>query len=299
MRAPLCDRAAAYRPSYDEGMAHSLPSIAILGAGSMGGAILQGLLASGRASRVTVTNRTRAKAEALTDAAASADLESIALEVEPEGNARAAASADIVLIGVKPGMVPGLLDEIAPHLRPGARVVSLAAGITIATFEAHLPAGAIVLRSMPNTPAVVGKAVTGLAPGSVATPEDVATVRAVFETCGAVIEVGEEQIDALSTISGSGPAYVFLLVEELTKAAVAKGFGEADARLMAEQTFIGAAALLDATGEDPAELRRRVTSPKGTTERAVAVLQDADLAGVFGRATDAALERAKELAAGC
>ncbi|WP_435527459.1 pyrroline-5-carboxylate reductase [Microbacterium aurantiacum] len=281
-------------------MAHSLPSIAILGAGSMGGAILQGLLASGRASRVTVTNRTRAKAEALTDAAASAsaELESIALEVEPEGNARAAASADIVLIGVKPGMVPDLLDEIAPHLRPGARVVSLAAGVTIATFEAHLPAGAIVLRSMPNTPAVVGKAVTGLAPGSAAAPDDVATVRAVFETCGAVIEVGEEQIDALSTISGSGPAYVFLLVEELTKAAVAKGFGEADARLMAEQTFIGAAALLDATGEDPAELRRRVTSPKGTTERAVAVLQDADLAGVFGRAMDAALVRAKELAAG-
>ena len=281
-------------------MADSLPSIAILGAGSMGGAILQGLLASGRASRVTVTNRTRAKAEALTDAAAgaSADLESIALEDEPAGNARAAASADIVLIGVKPGMVPDLLDEIAPHLRPGARVVSLAAGVTIATFEAHLPAGAIVLRSMPNTPAVVGKAVTGLAPGSAATPEDVATVRAVFGTCGAVIEVGEEQIDALSTISGSGPAYVFLLVEELTKAAVAKGFGEADARLMAEQTFIGAAALLDATGEDPGELRRRVTSPKGTTERAVAVLQDADLAGVFGRATDAALVRAKELAAG-
>ncbi|MEV8271915.1 pyrroline-5-carboxylate reductase [Microbacterium sp. NPDC077184] len=281
-------------------MADSLPSIAILGAGSMGGAILQGLLASGRASRVTVTNRTSAKAEALTDAAASASvgLESIALETEPEGNARAAASADIVLIGVKPGMVPDLLDEIAPHLRPGARVVSLAAGVTIATFEAHLPAGAVVLRSMPNTPAVVGKAVTGLAPGSGATPEDVATVRAVFETCGAVIEVGEEQIDALSTISGSGPAYVFLLVEELTKAAVAKGFGEADARLMAEQTFIGAAALLDATGEDPAELRRRVTSPKGTTERAVAVLQDADLAEIFGRATDAALARAKELAAG-
>lgn len=281
-------------------MADSLPSIAILGAGSMGGAILQGLLASGRASRVTVTNRTRAKAEALTDAAAAvpAQLESLALEVEPEGNARAAASADIILIGVKPGMVPDLLDEIAPHLRPGARVVSLAAGVTIATFEAHLPAGAVVLRSMPNTPAVVGKAVTGLAPGSAASQEDVATVRALFETCGAVIEVGEEQIDALSTISGSGPAYVFLLIEELTKAAVAKGFGAADARLMAEQTFIGAAALLDATAEDPAELRRRVTSPKGTTERAVEVLQDAGLAEVFGRATDAALARAKELAAG-
>ena len=106
----------------------------------------------------------------------------------------------------------------------------------------------------------------------------------------------ESQIDALSTISGSGPAYVFLLIEALTEAAVGKGFTEAEARLMAEQTFIGAAALLEASGEDPAELRRRVTSPKGTTERAVAVLQAAHLDGVFAEATDAALARARELA---
>jgi pyrroline-5-carboxylate reductase len=113
-----------------------------------------------------------------------------------------------------------------------------------------------------------------------------------------VIEVPEAQIDALSTISGSGPAYVYLLMEELTKAAIGKGFAEAEARAMVEQTFIGAAYLLEATEEDPAELRRRVTSPKGTTERAVAVLEKAQLDGVFAEATDAALARAKELAAG-
>ncbi|GLJ80988.1 pyrroline-5-carboxylate reductase [Microbacterium imperiale] len=274
----------------------ALPPIAILGAGSMGGAILSGLVASGAAAGgVTVTNRSVAKAAELADLAG---VRSIALADSPSGNTDAAAAADIVLIGVKPAMVPDLLREIAPVLRPRTVVVSLAAGVTIDTFAGILGAQQPVIRSMPNTPAVVGKAVTGLAAGPAASADDMALVRALFETCGVVVEVPEEQIDALSTISGSGPAYVFLLIEQLTRAAVGHGFGETEARLMAEQTFIGAAALLDATGEDPAELRRRVTSPKGTTERAIAVLQDAHLDEVFSRATDAALARARELAAG-
>lgn len=261
----------------------------------MGGAILQGVAASGLASAIIATNRSAERAAGL---AALDGVTSIALEEQPEGNTDAVAAAEIVLIGVKPHMVPDLLREIAPALRPGTIVVSIAAGVTIATFEDILGAAIPVVRSMPNTPAFVGKAATGLAAGSTASADDVAVVRALFETCGAVIEVPESQIDALSTISGSGPAYVFLLIEELTKAAVGKGFDEAEARLMSEQTFIGAAALLAASGEDPAELRRRVTSPKGTTERAVAVLQEAHLDEVFARATDAALARARELAAG-
>jgi pyrroline-5-carboxylate reductase len=274
----------------------ALPPIAIIGAGSMGGAVLHGLVRSGQAAAgVTVTNRTRAKAEELDGLAG---VISMALEERPDANARAAASADVVLIGVKPAMVPGLLGELAPHLRAGTVVVSLAAGVPISTFENILGPDIAVIRSIPNTPAVVGAAVTGLAPGTTATPEDVAGVRALFETVGSVIEVPEDQIDALSTISGSGPAYFFLLVEEFTEAARGKGFSEAEARLMAEQTFIGAAALLQASADDPAELRRRVTSPKGTTERAIAVLQDARLDDVFARATDAALARARELAAG-
>ena len=192
-----------------------------------------------------MTNRTRAKADAL---AGLDGVTSIALEERPNGNAEAAASARIVLIGVKPAMVPDLLVELAPHLAPGTVVVSLAAGVTIATFESLLGPDVAVLRSMPNTPAVVGAAVTGLAAGTTATPDDVAVVRALFETVGTVIEVPESQIDALSTISGSGPAYFFLLVEEFTKAAVGKGFDRAEARLMAEQTFIGAAALLRGVG---------------------------------------------------
>ncbi|KZE88731.1 pyrroline-5-carboxylate reductase [Microbacterium sp. TNHR37B] len=272
-----------------------LPSIAILGAGSMGGAIAQGLSRSGEASRVVATNRTAARASSL---AGLDGVVSVALEGTPAGNTDAAAAADIVLIGVKPLMVPDLLREIAPVLRPGTILVSLAAGVTIATFEGIVGDGVPVVRSMPNTPAVVGKAVTGLAAGSSVSADEMALVRRLFETCGAVIEVAEDQIDALSTISGSGPAYVFLLIEELTEAARGKGFSEEDARMMSEQTFIGAAALLEATGEDPAELRRQVTSPKGTTERAVGVLQGANLSGLFAEATDAALARARELAAG-
>lgn len=262
----------------------------------MGGAILHGLVASGLAEGgVTATNRSIAKAAEL------ADLEgvtSVALEARPAGNTEAAASADIVLVGVKPAMVPDLLDEIAPHLRQGAVVVSLAAGVTLDTFARHLGEDVAVIRSMPNTPSLVGKGVTGLAAGASASADDVAVVRALFETVGAVVEVPESQIDALSTISGSGPAYVFLLAEQFTAAAERMGFDHDRARLLAEQTFIGAAALMAASDDEPAELRRRVTSPKGTTERAVAVLQDADLASTFTTAAEAALARAKELAAG-
>ncbi|UYK40576.1 pyrroline-5-carboxylate reductase [Microbacterium terricola] len=274
----------------------ALPSIAILGAGSMGGAILHGLVTSGLAGAgLTATNRSAAKAAELADLAG---VTSVALEEHPDANTAAAASADIVLIGVKPAMVPDLLREIAAVLRPGTLVVSLAAGVTISTFEGILGAEIPVLRSMPNTPALVGRAVTGLAASASTSEADLALVQRLFQTVGTVITVDESQIDALSTISGSGPAYVYFLIEEFAKAAVDKGFTEEQARLMTEQTLIGAAALLEASGEEPAELRRRVTSPKGTTERAIGVLEKARLEGIFTEATDAALARAKELAAG-
>ena len=277
-------------------MVESLPALAFLGAGSMGGAILQGVVASGVpvTGGIVATNRTREKADAL---ASLPGVTSLALDENPAGNVEAVGAARLVLIGVKPAMVPDLLREIAPALRDDAIVVSLAAGVTLATFTEQLGERARSIRAMPNTPATVGRAVTGLAAGPAATADDMALVRALFEKVGAVIEVPESKIDALSTVSGSGPAYVFLLIEKLTEAARGMGFADADARLMVEQTFIGATALLEASGEDPAELRRRVTSPKGTTERAVAVLQDAALEKVFAEATAAALARARELAA--
>lgn len=275
----------------------TLPTIAMLGAGSMGRAILSGLLAPGVsvAGGVRVTNRSAARAAELAD---TAGVTAFATDDDPEANGRAVEGAGIVIVAVKPAMVPDLLREIASSLTPGAVVVSVAAGVTIATFESLLPDSVSVVRSMPNTPAVVGKAVTGISAGTRTEPEDLALVRSLFETVGQVVEVPESQLDALSTISGSGPAYVFLLIEALTDAAVAKGFTPEQAAILVNGTFLGASELLAASDDDPAELRRRVTSPKGTTERAIAVLQEADLPALFTRATDAALARARELAAG-
>ena len=272
----------------------TLPSIAILGTGSMGGAILSGLVKPNVTvdGGIRVTNRTAAKASALSRAG----VESFALEEIPDANVEAVSGSRIVLIGVKPAMVPDLLREIAPVLAQDAIVVSVAAGVTIATMEA-LVSGS-VLRAMPNTPAIVGRGVTGLAAGTRSTAEDFALVRTLFETVGTVLEVPEEKIDALSTISGSGPAYVFYLIEELSRTAVGLGFTAEEAAVMVNGTFLGASELLASSDVDPAELRRRVTSPKGTTERAIAVLESGDLKELFDRATSAALERAKELAKG-
>ncbi|MFJ3393867.1 pyrroline-5-carboxylate reductase [Leifsonia aquatica] len=275
----------------------TLPTIAMLGAGSMGRAILSGLLAPGVSvvGGVRVTNRSAARAAELAD---TPGVTAFATDDDPEANRRAVEGAEIVIVAVKPAMVPDLLREIADSLAPGAVVVSVAAGVTVATFESLLPDSVSVVRSMPNTPAVVGKAVTGISAGTRTEPEDLALVRSLFETVGQVVEVPESQLDALSTISGSGPAYVFLLIEALTDAAVAKGFTPEQAAILVNGTFLGASTMLAASDDDPAELRRRVTSPKGTTERAIAVLAEADLPALFARATDAALARARELAAG-
>ena len=274
-------------------MTVSLPQIAILGAGSMGGAILTGLLAPEvRTDGITVTNRTEAKAAVVRHEG----VVSLALESDPDATATALRGARLVLLGVKPAMVPDLLRDIRDLLEPDALVVSVAAGVTIATMEALVPQ--VVFRSMPNTPSVVRLGVTGVAAGGRASADDASLVRRLFETVGAVIELPESQIDALSTISGSGPAYVFYLIEQLTATARHLGFDEEQARLMVEQTFRGASELLAASDAGPAELRRRVTSPKGTTERAIGVLESAELTALFDRATAAALARAAELARG-
>jgi pyrroline-5-carboxylate reductase len=271
----------------------SLPPITILGTGSMGSAILAGLTQPDVSvdGRIRVTNRSIEKAGPLESAA----VESFALVETPAANRLAVKGARLVLIGVKPAMVPDLLREIADDLEPDAIVVSVAAAVTIATMESFVTGS--VLRAMPNTPAVVGRAVTGLAGGSRASREDMNLVRSLFETVGTVLEVPEDKIDALSTISGSGPAYVFYFIEELTRTAIGMGFTADEAAIMVNGTFLGAAELLVSSDVAPDELRRRVTSPKGTTERAIAVLQSADLKDLFDRATAAALARARELAA--
>jgi pyrroline-5-carboxylate reductase len=254
----------------------TLPSIAFLGAGSMAKAVLAGLLKPGVTvdGGIRATNRSAAKAAEL---AHTQGVTAWATETEPNANRLAVSGAGIVIVAVKPPMVPDLLREIADSLAPGTLVVSVAAGVTVATFESLLPASVGVIRSMPNTPAVVGMAVTGLSAGTRSTAEQMALATALFETVGEVLVVPEEQIDALSTISGSGPAYVFYLIEQLTLSAIDKGFTPEQAATMVNGTFLGASALLAVSDRTPGELRRQVTSPKGTTERAVQQLETGDL----------------------
>ena len=275
----------------------TLPTIAMLGAGSMARAILAGLLAPHVSvdGPVRVTNRSA-------ENAASFDTEprvqAWATATDPQANLAAVAGAQIVLVAVKPAMVPDLLDEISPALDPGAIVVSVAAGVTTATMEAHLPEHVSVIRTMPNTPSKVGLGVTGIAAGSRSTTEQLELICSMFSTVGEVIVLPEGKIDALGSISGSGPAYVFYFIEQLTKVAMDHGFTADQAQKMVQGTFRGAVELLAQSGEEPQELRRQVTSPKGSTERAIAVFEEEDIKDILLKATQAAIARSEEMARG-
>ena len=271
-------------------------SVAILGAGSMGTAILAGLLKSGL-DPATVTT-TVAKVESADAIAKKYGVTAYSTEYQPRANLLAATDAKLILLAVKPAKIADLLKEIHDSVSPDALVVSVAAGITTHTIESHLPKGVGVVRAMPNTPAIISKAVTGVAAGKSASAEQVAEAVKLFATVGKVVEIDESQIDALSTISGSCPAYVFFMIEAFTKAAIAQGFTAAQAKQLVEQTFLGSTLLLEHTHGDPAELRRQVTSPNGTTMKAIAVLESNGLDKIFIDATSAALARAKEIAEG-
>jgi pyrroline-5-carboxylate reductase len=270
--------------------------IAILGSGSMGTAILSGLLASGfDAAKVTITTKSSESADKLAD---ELGVNAISLADKETANQDAVAGADLVLVAVKPAYVVEVLKEVSANLAPDALVISVAAGITTASMEVAVPEGVAVVRAMPNTPAIVGRAVTGVSTGSRVSDAQLETALDLFETVGRVVVLPEEQIDALSTISGSGPAYVFYLIEQLTLAAQEMGFDEEVAAMLVEETFSGATELLSASHQSPETLRKQVTSPNGTTMQAVTVLENAQLAELFAKATKAALARAKEIAAG-
>ena len=272
-------------------MVTKLPRIAILGTGNMGGAILQGLTQPGVSSEsIRATTRSESSASKIRATGIAAE----SLEAEPSANSVVVGDADIIVLAVKPAQIAGLLGAIAPSAKPEAIMVSVAAGITLATMEEAWP-GAVV-RTMPNTPAQVGLGVTGIARGSRVSDEALALVRAMCETFGTVIEVGESEINALSSISGSGPAYVYFLMERFIEIAQERGFSDEAASLMVEGTFRGAAELLARSGESPQTLREAVTSPAGTTAAALGVFGDADIAGIIRAATTAAIARAEDMA---
>lgn len=267
--------------------------IAILGAGSMGGAILSGLIAAGIAPEsISVSTATAASAEALE---AKFSIPTFSLENSASANRDAAQGKNILLIGVKPGKVLETLKEIKDTVKDGALIVSVAAGITTVAMEQAIGSRVSVIRAMPNTPSIVGHGVTGVAKGKSATDAHLEVAKQLFETVGQVLIVDEDKINALSTISGSGPAYVFYFAEKLMVAAQEMGFSEQEANLMVRATFLGSATLLAASEHTPRQLRDQVTSPNGTTMQATAKFDDAQVEKLFIEATQAALARAIEI----
>ncbi|NCT91675.1 pyrroline-5-carboxylate reductase [Cellulomonas sp. APG4] len=265
-----------------------MPRVAVLGGGVMGEAIVASVLRAGVAvDDVSVAEPSAARATELA--------ERYGVRAADPG-AKVAGRADVVVLAVKPKDVPSVLAEIAPALRPGTLVVSVAAGVPLSVYERALPEGTPVVRVMPNTPAVVGRGASAIAGGAAATPEHLERVTALLAATGLVVTVPEADLDAVTAVSGSGPAYVFYLVDALAEAGVLLGLGRAQARELAVATFAGAAHLLEETGEHPVVLRERVSSPGGTT---VAALRELDAHGVRAAvlaAAEAARDRSRDLA---
>jgi pyrroline-5-carboxylate reductase len=267
--------------------------IAIIGAGSMGGAILSGLIAAGTAAdSITASTATTQSAKALSD---KFGIKSLALDASPNANADATKDADVLLIAVKPAKVLSTLEEIKDSIKDGALVISVAAGVTTESMEQAIGSKASVIRAMPNTPSIVGHGVTGIAKGKSSNDSQLAVAKELFETVGQVLVVDEEKINALSTISGSGPAYVFYFAEKLITAAKELGFTQKEADQMVRATFLGSATLLAASSETPEALRAQVTSPNGTTMEATNTFDAYNVEGTIQMATRAALARAIEL----
>lgn len=263
-------------------------TVAILGAGVMGEALLAGILQARPASGVLVGEKRPDRAAELTER----------YGVEVVGNAEAVKRAGTVLLVVKPQDVGPLLDEVAASARPEQVFVSLAAGITTAFVEERLPEGVAVVRVMPNTPALVGEGMSVISPGSHSGAEQLDEAEELLRSTGRVARVPEKQQDAVTAISGSGPAYVFYVAEAMIEAGVHLGLARATATELVVQTLAGSAELLRGTGEHPTVLRERVTSPGGTTAAALRRLDEGGVRAAFLAATEAARDRSRALSAG-
>lgn len=269
-------------------------TIGFLGAGNLAEALIKGLLASKSVSpaQITASDTVASRLAHLAEA----------YEIKVcNRNFEVAAASDILFITVKPHDVPALLREIAPEIGKGTLLISAAAGVTTSAIGdvlrgaglARLPA---LIRAMPNTPAIVREAMTGLYAGSGATRSELKLASAVFESVGKVAIIDDEDLlNPVTGLSGSGPAYVFLFMEALTEAGIKAGLSEADSKLLAVQTTLGAARLAMESDKTLAELRRMVSSPGGTTIEGLKKLEDAGFKASVISAVEAATKRAREL----
>ena len=264
-------------------------STAIIGAGVMGETLLSGLVRAGRrVDQLMVGEKRSERAHELEER----------YGVAVVSNREATAKADTVALVVKPQDMGDVLEEIAPDLRSGQLLVSLAAGITTAFIESRVPAGVAVVRVMPNTPALVDEGMAAIAPGSHCDESHLAEAESLMASTGKVLRIPEKQMDAVTAISGSGPAYIFFVVESMIEAGVHLGLPRATATELVVQTLVGSAAMLRETGTHPVVLREQVTSPGGTTASALRELEIHKVRAAFLAAMEAARNRSRELAEG-
>ena len=261
--------------------------IGFVGTGNMAEALIRGLVGAHVADAGQIVGsdpreERRAEMAARYGIAATAD------------NCDVARQADILLLAVKPQVMARVLDEIQTQVKPTALVISVAAGIPTAVIEAHLPRVRVV-RTMPNTPALVGAGATAIAAGGHATAADLEAAKRIFDSVGTTVILDESQMDAVTGLSGSGPAYIFLIIEALSDAGVKVGLSRYNAQALAAHTVLGSAKLLLETNEHPGRLKDMVTSPGGTAIAGLHTLEAGGLRTTLMNAVEVATNRSREL----
>ncbi len=266
-------------------------TIGFIGAGNMAEAMIRGLVKGGHiaADRVIASGPRRERLD---------ELKAKYAIVVTSANADVASAANLVVLSVKPQIMDKVLREIGEHLKPGTLVVSIAAGIDTATIEAAIPDTMRVVRAMPNTPALVGAGATAISAGKLASENDLSTCRALFDAVGITVTLDEIHLDAVTGLSGSGPAYIFLILEALADAGVKVGLARRNAQRLAAQTVMGSAKMLLDTDEHPGKLKDMVTSPGGTAIAGLHTLEEGGLRTTLINAVETATRRSRELGRG-
>jgi pyrroline-5-carboxylate reductase len=261
--------------------------IAVLGAGNMGGALIGGILKSGLAAREDIVATTRSPEHAAEIA------ERFGVRAEAKANREAAATADLVILAVKPSTVPAVLEDIRDVLHEGQILLSLAAALPIALIERIIEKRMPVFRAMPNIPVIVEEGATAVAYNDVATPEQRGLIERIFRAVGVVCFVDEDLMDAVTALSGSGPAYVYMVIEALIAGGLKMGISREVSTKLAEQTVLGAAKLVRETGLHPAILRDQVITPGGVTISAIHELERHGLRAMLISAVETATNHSK------
>jgi pyrroline-5-carboxylate reductase len=261
--------------------------LGIVGTGNMGEAILNGLLDNVLKTQDIIC---------VDKSQESLDRIAKAYQVVCSAEISAIKDCDVVLLAVKPQNMDEVLPLMGKVISEKTLIISIAVGITSSFIVKNLGISkAAVVRAMPNTPALVGKGVTGIAKGEFATDAQLTITKNLLEAVGQVVVVNEDQIDVVAAASGSGPAYYFYVTELLIEAAVSHGLSRDVAQVLVENTFVGSSALFENSDDDVVELRRKVTSPKGTTQAAIEFLESKDLKSIWQSALGAAIKRAEEI----